>query len=610
MVKKLLGHVIDDSPDVIGYRQEKGYHPNDIPLLIDLGILKKKGDLVEPTQEYIALLPRDFTTLMNWALGTKKNPLPEIVRDILCRKYGVLLQSYKSMKTQPTARADQKQIMAEVERILKSDGLGGDINNLDQCRKTMSGGVPLSGQCEPGCQQQIDAFRQQLDLMKTELETLKAKPEVPMPQPKPNLGNLPKKLEELQKSVGKLQTDVQTVRTPSAPPSSVVASSHVAQPLVQGVPPTEGTPSGKQFTALFNRFRSPKTASKTPRQGSVASTSQRPASSTTASRFTTPRQGSVAASLASQTMPVSNSKNAEGIPKGVMNRARNFTRRAAQTTGKALRTGAQATGNFTRRAAQTTGQALRTGAQATGNFTRRAFGKLGNTTQQGFKKASSFIRNQLNSGVPLNRLSQTTNTQSMTPNMARILFGTQNEQEQNRQSTGSQVQNVQPSSQAEPAEPAVQAAQAEPAVQTEIKRKVVPLRNVNSSMPLLRNPSRQSVFQKNPLKGNPLYTHVNSIPVQTEQRKTKQSPITQESSQIRNINPEFTGVNPNTAGVPLPIPTKPPISQQRPRWNPSTKPAIPIDTRANSARPVSSKVGQQGGRTRKRKSHRKNRTRR
>jgi ElaB/YqjD/DUF883 family membrane-anchored ribosome-binding protein len=339
----------------VAYRQANGFHKNDIPLLIDLGLLEKKEGKIVQTDAYKALVPSDFTVFLNWALGTRKYPLPEIVRDILCRKWGSLSISSDSMDTAIAARPYQKNSMTEIQQMLETDGLHGDIKDLEQCRKTMSGGTPLGGQCEPGCQQQIDTVREEMAALQRELEVLKVKKEFVPSAPSAQQENASVKTHYNSKTLkNNVRTTNRTQKVYAKPETYMVnqAENRLSASL--------RTPSPLQPQNLRTRFSRFGTQPQQPQQP------QQP----TQSRFQTLKQ---------------KSKNFYG-------KSRNFTRKALGTvanvgtaTGQAIRRGATATGEALGSVGTATGQAIRRGATATGE----ALGSVGTATGQAIRRGAT-----------------------------------------------------------------------------------------------------------------------------------------------------------------------------------------------------------------------------
>ena len=136
----LLGFNIADDTNTVTMRQESpyGYARDDETALIEFGILvrNKKTKQVErnPQLDFSTENVRDF---LNWIIGKRNPPFPPLVRKFLCLKRARIKNSIASTNTSPALRTGQTQQIAEIDTMLRSDG----VTNMEDYNQCLTGGA-------------------------------------------------------------------------------------------------------------------------------------------------------------------------------------------------------------------------------------------------------------------------------------------------------------------------------------------------------------------------------------------------------------------------------------------------------------------------------------
>lgn len=145
----LLGFEIDGSQDAIQLREaaykQAGNDPRvipafsdaDIPVLLGLGILYRRRDGSIARHPLLPTTNEEIVQFFRWAIGDDKHPLPPLVRRILCVKRDILQESVESLHTSPLQRTGERNLLGDIEVLLKNDG----VKDLDAA---CSGREPLA----------------------------------------------------------------------------------------------------------------------------------------------------------------------------------------------------------------------------------------------------------------------------------------------------------------------------------------------------------------------------------------------------------------------------------------------------------------------------------
>jgi len=120
----LLGYTIANDPDSVKLRQEspRGYIANDETALIEFGILIRKNNAVV-FNERLGLNIDQIRDFLNWVVGKRTTPLPDLVRKILCLKRARIVNSVASTGTSPALRTKENNMIAEIDTMLYDDGV-------------------------------------------------------------------------------------------------------------------------------------------------------------------------------------------------------------------------------------------------------------------------------------------------------------------------------------------------------------------------------------------------------------------------------------------------------------------------------------------------------
>ena len=121
---RFLGFTLDESQEATALRQKSanGYAPQDQPMLEALGILQKRRGQLRMNSA-LKSNPNEIREFLGWALGDKKYPLPPLVRKILCIKRTLIKDGMSSVKTSPSLRLAEENLLVEIDRMLKEDGV-------------------------------------------------------------------------------------------------------------------------------------------------------------------------------------------------------------------------------------------------------------------------------------------------------------------------------------------------------------------------------------------------------------------------------------------------------------------------------------------------------
>ena len=151
---RFLGFTLDESQEAAAIRQKSanGYAPQDQPMLEALGILQKRRGQLR-INSALNSSPNEVREFLSWALGDKKYPLPPLVRKILCIKRTLIKDGTSSVKTSPSLRLAEENLLVEIDKMLKEDGM----KNPDvECKKVGGDAAPIKVETEQ-CPELCDA---------------------------------------------------------------------------------------------------------------------------------------------------------------------------------------------------------------------------------------------------------------------------------------------------------------------------------------------------------------------------------------------------------------------------------------------------------------------
>ena len=121
----LLGYTIANDGDTIKQRQDSplGYAKQDEPALIEFGILMRSKDNAIVRNANLGITSDQIRDFLNWVVGKREPPLPDLVRKILCLKRARITNSVESTGTSEALRTKENQMIAEIDTLLFDDGV-------------------------------------------------------------------------------------------------------------------------------------------------------------------------------------------------------------------------------------------------------------------------------------------------------------------------------------------------------------------------------------------------------------------------------------------------------------------------------------------------------
>ena len=120
----VLDHMIDSSQNPERRASPLGYIDSDRNLLKDLNVLAVEGGVYKPNSKIGTPSKAEIYDLLVW-LGTseRSNPYPPLARKVLCLTREKLLNSIQSVNTANRVRPTQQRRIAELNDLLKADGV-------------------------------------------------------------------------------------------------------------------------------------------------------------------------------------------------------------------------------------------------------------------------------------------------------------------------------------------------------------------------------------------------------------------------------------------------------------------------------------------------------
>jgi hypothetical protein len=104
-------------------KDPRGYIDYDIPLLLELGILKRAGG--KPTlNPRLKITPAEIATFLNWVANNKRGTMPIALKKILCLKRAAIVNSALSSGTSAGLRTAHAGRLREIDDLLAAGGLG------------------------------------------------------------------------------------------------------------------------------------------------------------------------------------------------------------------------------------------------------------------------------------------------------------------------------------------------------------------------------------------------------------------------------------------------------------------------------------------------------
>lgn len=102
-------------------KDPRGYVEDDIPLLLELGILKRAGG--KPTlNPRLKITPAEIATFLNWVANNKRGTMPIALKKILCLKRAAIVNSALSSGTSAGLRTAHAGRLREIDDLLAAGG--------------------------------------------------------------------------------------------------------------------------------------------------------------------------------------------------------------------------------------------------------------------------------------------------------------------------------------------------------------------------------------------------------------------------------------------------------------------------------------------------------
>jgi chromosome segregation ATPase len=101
----------------------RGYVEADIPLLIELGILKRRAGRNELNPK-LKITPDEIKDFLNWVADNKRGAMPPALKKILCLKRAAIVNSALSSGTSSGLRTAHAGRLREIDELLEAGGLG------------------------------------------------------------------------------------------------------------------------------------------------------------------------------------------------------------------------------------------------------------------------------------------------------------------------------------------------------------------------------------------------------------------------------------------------------------------------------------------------------
>jgi len=141
----LLGIEVANDEESVKLRQSSpvGYIPKDEEALLEFGILVRKNNTVTGNSN-LSLNPNQIRDFLNWVVGDRKPPLPDLVRKFLCLKRARIVNSEASTGTSKALRTKENFMINEIDTILSDDGVT-NPEEQDKCLSQNAGKYDAAG---------------------------------------------------------------------------------------------------------------------------------------------------------------------------------------------------------------------------------------------------------------------------------------------------------------------------------------------------------------------------------------------------------------------------------------------------------------------------------